>query len=140
LDQREGFVAFLHARLGRRARALLNGGVNGFKLQGNGRATLRCLVAGESADGYLLRFEVQDTGVGMAKEDAGRLFDALEQAESSPARTHGGTGLGLAITRRFARLMGGEVGVESEPGKGSLFWFTARVRKAQGGEDPARGR
>jgi hemerythrin-like metal-binding protein len=110
--------------------ALLNFAVNAIKFAEGGTVTLRCLAAGESGDGTLVRFEVRDTGIGIAAEDVGRLFDAFEQAQSSTARTHGGTGLGLAITRQLARLMGGDVGVESEPGKGSLFWFTARLGKA----------
>ena len=74
-----------------------------------------------------LRFDVSDTGEGIAPAALPRLFDAFEQADASTTRRHGGTGLGLALTRHLARLMGGDVGVESQLGAGSRFWFTARL-------------
>lgn len=76
----------------------------------------------------LLRFEVRDTGIGLAPDLAQRVFGAFEQADTSTTRRHGGAGLGLALTRRIAQKMGGETGVESVLGSGSCFWFTARLK------------
>ncbi|MBK9443425.1 MAG: response regulator [Comamonadaceae bacterium] len=76
-----------------------------------------------------VRFEVQDTGIGIAPEAMSRLFSAFEQADNSMTRKYGGTGLGLRITQRLAELMGGAAGASSTPGLGSVFWFTAKLKK-----------
>ncbi|KAB2925221.1 MAG: response regulator, partial [Dechloromonas sp.] len=76
-------------------------------------------------------FEVEDTGIGMDEAQRAVVFEAFQQADDSTTRRFGGTGLGLAICRNIAQLMGGEVGVESAPGKGSLFWLTARLARAR---------
>jgi CheY-like chemotaxis protein len=76
-----------------------------------------------------VRFEVQDTGIGITPEALSRLFSTFEQADNSMNRRYGGTGLGLAITKRLAELMGGKVGADSTPGVGSTFWFTVTLTK-----------
>ena len=112
--------------------ALLNYVANAIKFTESGSITLRTLKQEENTGSVLVRFEVQDTGIGISGETLPRLFTAFEQAENSSTRKYGGTGLGLAITRRLAQLMDGETGVESTPGVGSTFWFTARLRKGAG--------
>ncbi|WP_137732618.1 ATP-binding protein [Pseudaquabacterium pictum] len=114
--------------------ALLNYVGNAIKFTQAGSVTLRARVESEAEDGVLLRFEVEDTGIGIAPEVQPRLFHAFEQADSSTTRRYGGTGLGLAITRRLATLMGGDAGLHSQPGQGSLFWFTARLAPAVGAQ------
>ena len=109
--------------------ALLNYASNAVKFTDSGSITLRVAPLEESEASLLLRFAVQDTGIGVAEESLSRLFGAFEQADNSITRKYGGTGLGLAITRKLARLMGGDAGVESSPGAGSTFWFSARLRK-----------
>ncbi|MDZ4251823.1 MAG: response regulator [Sulfuritalea sp.] len=112
--------------------ALLNYAGNAVKFTEQGSIALRARLLADSGDELLLRFEVADTGVGIAPDAVGRLFQTFEQADTSITRKYGGTGLGLAITRRLARLMGGEVGAESTPGQGSIFWFTARLQRGRG--------
>lgn len=109
--------------------ALLNYAGNAVKFTTAGSITLRTLCVEETAESALIRFEVQDTGAGIAPEALARLFLPFEQVDSSITRQHGGTGLGLAIVRQLARLMGGEAGALSAVGSGSTFWFTARLRK-----------
>ncbi|MCB1954494.1 MAG: PocR ligand-binding domain-containing protein [Rhodocyclaceae bacterium] len=111
--------------------ALLNYAGNAVKFTNEGKIALRARVTDETPDGLLVRFEVADTGVGIAPEDRVRLFGAFEQADNTTTRQYGGTGLGLAITRRLAELMGGEAGVSSEVGKGSTFWFSAWLARGR---------
>jgi PAS domain S-box-containing protein len=107
---------------------LINYAANAIKFTEQGSVTVRIRRITEGNSETLLRFEVEDTGIGIAEESIPRLFGIFEQADASTTRKFGGTGLGLAITRRLAELMGGEVGVSSQPGSGSCFWFTARLK------------
>jgi CheY-like chemotaxis protein len=111
--------------------ALINYSSNAVKFTEQGEIRIRARLLDEHDDAALVRFEVADTGPGLAPTDCERLFDAFVQADASTTRQHGGTGLGLTITRRLARLMGGEAGVDGQLGQGSTFWFTASLRKAQ---------
>jgi PAS domain S-box-containing protein len=111
--------------------ALLNYVANAVKFTHAGTITVRASVLPDGPDAARVRFEVEDTGVGIAPEQLPTLFVAFEQADNSITRRYGGTGLGLAINKRLARLMGGEVGVESTPGVGSRFWFTVRLKTAE---------
>jgi len=99
---------------------------NAVKFSEHGNVVLGVSVIEREAAGVVLRFEVRDQGIGLRPEDQARIFESFEQADASITRRYGGTGLGLAIAKDLARLMGGEVGVVSEPGQGARFWFTAR--------------
>jgi PAS domain S-box-containing protein len=111
--------------------ALLNYAGNAVKFTPQGSVCLSVQVL-EAGDPVLLRFEVQDTGIGLTAEQSAHLFESFSQADVSTSRQHGGTGLGLAITRRLARLMGGDAGVQSTPGQGSRFWFTVALARGHG--------
>jgi PAS domain S-box-containing protein len=111
--------------------ALFNYTSNAIKFTERGSVTLRARLLEDGSDGLLLRFEVEDTGIGIPGEKIQTLFHAFEQADASTTRKYGGTGLGLVITRRLAELMGGKFGAESTPGKGSTFWFTARLQRGR---------
>ena len=114
--------------------ALVNYVGNAIKFTDAGTVSIAASIVLHDDETALLRFEIADTGIGIAPEVLARLFSAFEQADNAASRKYGGTGLGLAITQRLARLMGGDAGASSEPGIGSTFWFTVRLRKAQGGE------
>jgi hypothetical protein len=101
---------------------LLNLLSNAVKFTPHGRVDLRVRVLARAGRQLRLRFEVQDTGIGIREEQMPHLFEAFEQADVSTTRRFGGTGLGLAISKRLALLMGGDIGADSREGAGSLFW------------------
>lgn len=111
----------------RLSQILINYANNAVKFTEHGEVGITVRTLEQAGNEALLRFEVRDTGVGLTPEQSGRLFKSFEQADASTTRRYGGTGLGLAISKGLAELMGGRVGVESVPGQGSTFWFTARV-------------
>jgi two-component system sensor histidine kinase/response regulator len=114
----------------RLGQVLINFCSNAVKFTEHGEIVVKVRVLEEGEDGQLISFSVRDTGIGMTEEQVGRLFQAFEQADLSTTRKYGGTGLGLAISKRLAELMGGDIEVTSEPGKGSTFGFTARFGKS----------
>jgi two-component system sensor histidine kinase/response regulator len=108
---------------------MVNYSNNAVKFTEKGEIVIGIRVEEETDSDVLMRFSVHDTGIGLTEEQIGKLFQSFQQADTSTSRKYGGTGLGLAISKKLATLMGGDVGVESDYGKGSTFWFTARLGK-----------
>jgi PAS domain S-box-containing protein len=117
---------------------LLNFTSNAIKFSEQGPIVVRARAMRTPGADTLVRFEVQDRGIGIAPDELPRLFAPFHQADPSTTRRYGGTGLGLVISKQIAELMGGEVGVESTPGQGSTFWFTARLGRPLDAGMPAR--
>jgi len=111
---------------------LINFCNNAVKFTERGDIVVKARVQEEDENAQLVCFSVNDTGIGLTDEQMSRLFQAFEQADTSTTRHHGGTGLGLAISKKLAQLMGGDVGVSSEVGNGSTFWFTSYLAKGEG--------
>jgi len=120
---RPGVPARVAGDAGRLRQILMNLVGNAVKFTESGEIAITVSVAGSSAGGSLLRFAINDTGLGIPIEAQSRIFESFSQADGSNTRKYGGTGLGLAIAKRLVEKMGGQIGVVSEPGQGSTFWF-----------------
>ena len=118
--------AYVRGDPGRLRQVLLNLGGNAIKFTDAGEVSITVIVVERDESGTLVRFEVRDTGIGIAPERQNLLFRPFSQVDASTTRRFGGTGLGLSIVRRLVELMGGTCGAESQQGIGSRFWFTAR--------------
>jgi PAS domain S-box-containing protein len=109
---------------------LLNFVGNAIKFSDHGRVDISVRATEDDGHSLLLHIEVSDQGIGLSAEEQSRLFQVFSQVDESSTRKYGGSGLGLAICRRLAKLMGGDVGVTSQPGVGSTFWMTAHLKRA----------
>ncbi|MFZ4538024.1 PAS domain S-box protein [Propionivibrio sp.] len=127
-----GVPKTLHGDATRLSQVLVNYLSNALKFTERGSITLKGRLIEETESSYCLRFEIIDTGIGLTTEQQKNLFQVFEQADSSTSLKYGGSGLGLVLTQRIAQLMGGEVGVDSTPGQGSIFWLAASLGKARG--------
>jgi PAS domain S-box-containing protein len=116
---------------GRLRQILLNLGGNAVKFTQTGEVAIDCRVIDKDAQGLLLRCEIRDSGIGIPQDRIDKLFQAFTQVDASTTRRFGGTGLGLSIVKKLVELMGGEVGLRSQEGLGSTFWFTVRLEHAK---------
>jgi len=123
---------------GRLRQVLMNLVANAVKFTDSGEVVVRVSLGATPGPGVALRFDVEDTGVGLSEEEQARVFAVYSQLDTSTTRRHGGSGLGLAIARMLTQLMGGEMGVVSEKGRGSKFWFTALLREPDSSSAPAQ--
>ncbi|HEV2743177.1 MAG TPA: PAS domain-containing protein, partial [Rubrobacter sp.] len=133
----QGVPTALKGDAGRIRQVLVNLLGNAMKFTETGEVVLRIGLVEESDETGVVRFEVRDTGIGIDTEQQERLFQSFAQADASTTRRYGGTGLGLAISKQLVEMMGGEIGLESEPGEGSTFWFYLPLEKQPKGAPPA---
>ena len=132
LDVEPNIPAHVIGDPGRLRQILLNLVGNAIKFTDTGEVVVRVTRLDSRGPGVMLSFEIADTGIGLSEEEKAQVFATYSQVDSSTTRRHGGTGLGLAIARMLTQLMGGEIGVESEKGAGSRFWFTSLFRESDG--------
>jgi signal transduction histidine kinase/CheY-like chemotaxis protein/HPt (histidine-containing phosphotransfer) domain-containing protein len=139
IDVNENVPAWVRGDITRLRQVLLNFINNAIKFTEQGQVLVSVNALSDTAnqDTALLEFRVKDTGIGIPLDRQGALFQSFSQVDTSTARRYGGTGLGLAICKRLAHLMGGSVGLESTPGQGSTFWFTAQLQRADAQEPSA---
>ncbi|MGA0572692.1 response regulator [Variovorax sp. VNK109] len=130
IDLDERVPRRLHGDPVRLGQIYANFASNAVKFTERGEVAITVRMAEDRGDEVVLHSAISDTGIGLTPAQCALLFQSFQQADESTTRKFGGTGLGLAISRQLAQLMGGDVGVESEPGKGSTFWFTVRLRRS----------